>query len=165
MKVTQAQIARRVGMDVSSVNKILNRRPGPVFRSETVKKVFRVARELGYDFDRLKHAHRRRHSRRELNVGVELTVYRSNGDAHDQGMATIRDLSCTGARISDVQLTQGTIPVGPVPVRLRPMAKPLEGIELSGRIVRFLSERNASYAIEFGKLPSEALRRLQRTLK
>ena len=34
--VTQVEIAHRVGLDVSSVNKILNRRSGPVFRKETI---------------------------------------------------------------------------------------------------------------------------------
>jgi len=49
---TQLQIARRVGLDVSSVNKILNRVEGPIFRKETIKEVLSVARELGYNFDR-----------------------------------------------------------------------------------------------------------------
>ena len=40
--VTQSEIARQLGLDVSSVNKILNRRNGPVFRNETVKRVFDV---------------------------------------------------------------------------------------------------------------------------
>ncbi len=35
--VTQVEIARRVGLDVSSVNKILNRRTGPVFRKATIR--------------------------------------------------------------------------------------------------------------------------------
>ena len=62
MAVTQLEIARRVGLDVSSVNKILNRRPGPVFKKETIKQVFKVARELGYDFTRLKYHHKRHSS-------------------------------------------------------------------------------------------------------
>src|SRR6185295_20277173 len=70
--VTQVEIARRVGLDVSSVNKILNKRAGPVFRKETIRKVFRVAKDLGYDFGRLKYAHRRRFPRKELSLGVEL---------------------------------------------------------------------------------------------
>lgn len=49
---TQVEIARRCNLDVSSVNKILNRVDGPVFRKETVQKVFRIAREVGYDFNR-----------------------------------------------------------------------------------------------------------------
>ncbi len=50
--VTQQDIAKTVGLDVSSVNKILNRVPGPVFRKETVKAVFQIAKELGYNFKR-----------------------------------------------------------------------------------------------------------------
>ena len=61
--VTQSDIARQLGLDVSSVNKILNRRSGPVFRNETVNKVFEVAENLGYDLGKLKHQHRREHPR------------------------------------------------------------------------------------------------------
>jgi len=50
--VTQTEIAKAVGLDVSSVNKILNRCRGPVFRKETIRSVFKTAREMGYDFDR-----------------------------------------------------------------------------------------------------------------
>ena len=46
--VTQVQIAREVGLDVSSVNKILNRMPGPVFKDCTIKAVRRTARRLGW---------------------------------------------------------------------------------------------------------------------
>lgn len=47
--VTQTQIARRMKMDVSSVNKILNKSPGK-FRDTTVKRVLKLAEELGYEF-------------------------------------------------------------------------------------------------------------------
>jgi DNA-binding LacI/PurR family transcriptional regulator len=50
MGVTQKDISKRLGLDVSSVNKILNRRKGPVFRKETIKAVFEVAGQMGYDF-------------------------------------------------------------------------------------------------------------------
>lgn len=50
--VTQVQIARVVGLDVSSVNKILNKVPGPVFAKETKQRVFKVAKRMGYDFGR-----------------------------------------------------------------------------------------------------------------
>ena len=46
--VTQVEIARIAGLDVSSVNKILNRVNGPVFKKETVARVFRIAKKLGY---------------------------------------------------------------------------------------------------------------------
>lgn len=49
--VTQVMIAERVGLDVSSVNKILNRKSGPKFKDETIRKVRRAAKELGYKFN------------------------------------------------------------------------------------------------------------------
>ena len=48
MAATQVQIAQELGIDVSSVNKILNHRIGPVFRKETIQRVFRKAKELNY---------------------------------------------------------------------------------------------------------------------
>lgn len=47
-KVTQAEVAKKVGLDVSTVNKILNRVPGPSFAEATVKRVFKAAREMGW---------------------------------------------------------------------------------------------------------------------
>ena len=85
--ITQVEIARRVGLDVSSVNKILNKRQGPVFRKETIRKVFKIARDMGYDFGRLKYAHRRRFPRKEMSLGVELYVYHKDGSLYDQGVA------------------------------------------------------------------------------
>lgn len=53
MRVTQLDIAKEVGVDVSTVNKILNRKPGSLFRKETIADVFKVAKDLGYDSDRM----------------------------------------------------------------------------------------------------------------
>lgn len=73
--VTQAHIAERVGLDVSSVNKILNQVKGPVFRKETIKEVFAVARELGYDTAR-ETKHSLRAGKVELKAALE-DVYNS----------------------------------------------------------------------------------------
>ena len=102
MKVTQTEIARRVGMDVSSVNKILNRRVGSVFRKETVRKVLKVARELGYDFEKLKFHHRRQHPRKEVAIDAEVAVLMLDGSTYDEGTATIRDLSGSTRRTTRV---------------------------------------------------------------
>jgi transcriptional regulator with XRE-family HTH domain len=160
--VTQVEIARRVGLDVSSVNKILNRRAGPVFRKDTIKKVFKVARELGYDFSRLKYQHRRRHARKEVALGAELYIYGRDGKLYDQGVATIRDISLCGARISDVTLPLGTLPVEAFTVALRPMQKPVDDLELQGSIVRINTGGLVSYGIEFKSLDSSIEKKLKR---
>ena len=160
--VTQVEIARRVGLDVSSVNKILNRRPGPVFRKDTIKKVFKVAKELGYDFGRLKYQHRRRHPRREVALGAELSIYGKDGRLFDQGVATIRDISLCGARITDIALPLGSLPVEPFTIALRPMQKPVDDLELQGQIVRIHSNGSPSFGIQFASVDSTAERKLRR---
>lgn len=59
--VTQSDIARRVGIDVSTVSKILSKTRGPVFRPDTIAAVFKVARDMGYNIARpTKHSLQRR---------------------------------------------------------------------------------------------------------
>lgn len=45
---TQVDIAKACGLDVSSVNKILNDRRGPVFEKSTIQYVKETARKMGY---------------------------------------------------------------------------------------------------------------------
>ncbi len=49
--MTQKDIAKRLGINVTSVNKCLHKAPGAVFRKETIEAVFRTAHEMGYNFD------------------------------------------------------------------------------------------------------------------
>src|SRR5438477_12821698 len=85
--VTQVEIARRCKLDVSTVNKILNRRKGAVFKKETVTKVFKVARQLGYDLGQLKHAHQRVQARKKVGLPLEISIYRTDGSVQDRGKA------------------------------------------------------------------------------
>jgi transcriptional regulator with XRE-family HTH domain len=160
--VTQGEIARRLGLDVSSVNKILNKRPGPVFRKDTIKKVFKIARELGYDFGRLKYTHRRKFERHDVAIGAEVIIHGKDGAVYDQGVATIRDISLGGARVADLATPLGTLPTEPFTVTLRPMQKPYDDMELPGRIVRLHMNGSTTFGVEFTKLDAMAARKLKR---
>lgn len=46
--VTQMEIAQRLGLDVSTVNKVLNKAPRASFKKETVKAIFKMVKDLGY---------------------------------------------------------------------------------------------------------------------
>ena len=74
MGETQLRIARRLRLTVSTMNLILNRRRRFDFSRRTVKKVFRAAKELGFEFSRLKHRLFRRHPRKGVMAGVEVRV-------------------------------------------------------------------------------------------
>lgn len=160
--VTQVEIARRLNLDVSSVNKILNRRQGPVFRKETVKKVFRLARELGYDFAKLKHTHRRRYERRDVTIAAEIAFVSKDGTIHDQGIATIRDISESGARLTDLAMPLGTMPTEPFTISLRPMVRPLERVEFNGHIVRLRMNGQTTLGVEFDRVDSAAVKKLRK---
>src|SRR5262245_23108531 len=157
--VTQGEIARRLGLDVSSVNKILNKRPGPVFRKDTIRRVFRTAKELGYDFGRLKYTHRRQYERREVAIGAEVVIVAKDGAVYDQGVATIRDISLGGARVADLATPLGSLPTEPFTLTLRPMQKPLDDLELTGHIVRLNMNGVTTFGVEFAKLDSAASRK------
>lgn len=145
--VTQSDIARRVGLDVSSVNKILNQRPGPVFRKETIKKVLQAARQLGFKFDRLKHQHRRSHDRKPTRETVEISVFKSDGAPHDRGQAVLEDISPVGARLGHVSLPSNTIPLGPVVVSIQRKG---DSAPKRGQLVRVVpSNGTASMGITF----------------
>jgi hypothetical protein len=146
--VTQVELARTLGLDVSTVNKILNRRPGLRFRKETIRQVFQMAKSLGFDFNRIKHPHRRRHPRAESHVPSQVLIYSTSGDLLEQGAAIIRDLSPGGALLSDIKLPSSSLPVIPFTVGLRSRSTATD-TEVRGRVVRFNTTSRVTLGIEF----------------
>jgi hypothetical protein len=137
---TQNDIAARCGLDVSSVNKILRRTSGPKFNANTVRKVFQAARELGYNFERIKFAHRRGHARQEVNRPVQMTIYRPDKSVFSSGHATIREISLSGAVLKGVVLSKQVIPIAPHTIGLVFELGPAERLEVRGFPVRFFQD-------------------------
>lgn len=145
---TQRDIARRLSLDVSTVNKILRNAPGPAFNKDTARRVWAVARELGYDFERLRHQHRRRHARRLGRKSVTLAVYRQDGTLLDLGRAVLVQISRSGARLDHVRLPKESLPLKGFVIGIRI----LDGYsgELHGRLARVFEARQGnSIAIQF----------------
>ena len=136
MVATQVEIARRAGLDVSSVNKILNRRRGPVFKQATIDKVFRLAKQLGYSLDRLKRSHGRAHERRKAGFTGKLALHAKDGSQYDQGTCLVSDIAACGASLVDVELPKGKLPVEPFTIRLELTGKKEEVLQIRGRVVR-----------------------------
>lgn len=141
--VTQLEVARRAGVDVSTVNKILHRKPGPKFHRATIAKVFKSARSLHYPVDALKHAHRRTDNRRTVNLHCEVTIYRG-AIVHDKGTAMLRELSTQGARIGNISTAMNTLPLEPFTIGIRPLGWELE---LQGTLIRFHASESLSLGI------------------
>ena len=165
MAVTQLDIAKRVGLDVSSVNKILNRRPGPVFKRETIKQVFKIARSLGYNFGKLKYHHRRGAPRKEVLIPLDLSIYNADGTLWDKGAAIVKDVSLSGALLTAMVLPQQAIPLHPHTIGIRMLEGPLAGVEILSRAVRLShGSQGMNLAVEFLRTEEVKLRKLKKIL-
>ena len=165
MAVTQLDIAKRVDLDVSSVNKILNKRPGPVFKKETIKQVFKVARDLGYDFGKLKYHHRRMAVRKAITIPLELTIYNEDGSLWDKGAAIVKDVSLSGALLTAVVMPQQSIPLRPHTIGIRMLDGELKGVEILSRPVRLSSSaQGMNLAVEFLRTEELKIKKLKKIL-
>lgn len=133
--VTQSDIARKLGIDVSSVNKILNRRKTG-FKPETVRRVFRVAKALGFRFERLKYIHRRRFERKRVQLEADLLIFGADGSEIDRGRCIIDDIAVCGASLVRVELRNSCLPLRQVTLSLRLQLKQNKTLELRGVVVR-----------------------------
>jgi hypothetical protein len=146
--VTQVEIARTLGVDISTVNKILNRTPGYKFRKETIKRVYSMAKSLGYNVHALKHRHQRMHARAQTELPSELLIYGQDGNVKERGEAVIRNLSNGGALVSDIRLPSSTLPITPFSVGLR-SRDGQAGREFRGQVRRFSLQPRMAVGIQF----------------
>ena len=58
-QVTQQDIAEKLGLDRTTVNKILNGGQSEIIRKETVDNVMKTAHKMGYDFSKLRRYYKR----------------------------------------------------------------------------------------------------------
>jgi len=162
-RVTQKEIAFRAGVDVSTVNKILRRTPGSSFGNETIRRVFRIARELGYDVGLLRHAHRRTCSRKQVKIQADVVFYLEDGSLFDRGKAIVREISLSGALLSDVTLPRRVFPAAPFRAVLR--IRIGKSHEVAGRVVRLLHGAGLQLGIKFVELAPAARAALTKLLR
>jgi hypothetical protein len=135
-------------------------------RTQKIQEVHRVARELGYDLDRLKHSHLRRDERRNPMIPVEFSVYRPDGALYDRGTAVVRNLSVSGALLIALVLSRQAIPLTPHTIGLRPLGTPAPMPELLGRAVRFdYAGSSLGLAVEFLKGQEAVATEIRRTFR
>ncbi|MHC5039445.1 MAG: helix-turn-helix domain-containing protein [Planctomycetota bacterium] len=140
MSVSQAEIAAHLGLARSTVTKILNQFPNNRASKETVKRVFKAAREMGYDFGNLRNIHRRRADRKKVNLPVLLRIDLQDGNGvFDTGTAILRDLSPYGALLASVHTEKGALPLLPFTLHIE-LSGPLQGVTIRARTIRFISD-------------------------
>ena len=162
MAVTQLEIARRVGLDVSSVNKILNRRPGPVFKKDTIKQVFKVARELGYLHPSLITSNRRESSRRKAEVTGRVQVMIGTNTVYDEGEIDIDEVSMSGMLLRNFRTKKKTLPMDRFKFNVEVDEGKLKGFKARCKLVRFSdNEDEFALAVKFDSLDEDAKDKLK----
>lgn len=140
MHVSQQVIADILGLDRTTVNKVLNGHPSMITSKKTVESVVRVAREMGYDFARLRKKYKRKFERKSVKIRSELEIFLADsGSLFDRGWCTINNLTPDGALVSNVWVLSGAFPLQPFTVKLKVMETILKGVEGQFEVIRFRS--------------------------
>ncbi len=165
MAVNHEEIAERLGLARSTVTKILNQLPYNRASSDTIQKVFQTARELGYDFSRLRNIHRRRGARKNVNIRAKLHIGLREGGTFDTGTARIRNLNNFGALLTDIETAKMAFPLVPFDLIVEILDPPLHGIEMECQVVRLVSKRSVEVGVNFLKLKASCESRIVEYLK
>jgi len=111
MKVNQQAIADFLGLDRTTVTKILNRDPKYSASEATKERVFRAAEILGYDFTTIRRPFKREYGRTELNCKAGMTITLEDGTVFDSGAAVVKNLSVGGALLTSIKLSKQVLPL------------------------------------------------------
>lgn len=164
-RVRQEDIAQKLGIDRTTVSKILNRDPRYGASKDTRDKVFALAEKLGYDFVAVRRPYRREHRRAEVNAPAEFTIFVEDSKVFDEGECVVRNLSIGGALLSDIRSSKRALPLAEFVVRLR--LKEAEGLaDLEGecelaRFARGAERGEPEIGVRFINLPAGARRRIR----
>ena len=154
---TQTEIAAKAGVHRSTVSKVLNRVRNHRVSQETVIKILKAAKQLGYDPKNLRGSPERRScERRDVNVKAEIEIVLKGGRIFAKGEAVIRNLSFAGALLGDVMTTTGHLPMEPFFARLTIQDKSGDRVGFKADFVRIQSGGNLEFGIQFDRLSRPA---------
>jgi len=143
--VKKVEIAKKLGLHVATVSRILNEVPEYRASKETVRKVFDTAREMGYDFERQKRFYKRKHQRFSTNELVKLHARISDGKilTHEARMVNMGE---GGLLLSEFRPKIVTLPLREGDLTLEIASGVLKGVKASCHVVR-VGKHNNSFGI------------------
>jgi hypothetical protein len=143
--VKKIEIAKKLGLHVATISRILNQVPDYRASKETVRRVFKVARDMGYDFERQKRFYQRKYRRTTTNARVKLRARLSDGTVitHDARMV---NMGKGGVLLADFHPRIVTIPMQEENLVLEIVSGRLKGIKAACEVVR-VGRYNRSFGI------------------
>ncbi len=95
---------------------------------------------------RIERDNKRKASRRLTCMKTDVWIYQENGSVIDSGEAVVRNISTTGALVTDLKLQSGAIPVKPFKIHLTLKVSGKGGVGVVCKPVRFTSD---GYGVRF----------------
>jgi hypothetical protein len=143
--VKKIEIAKRLGLHVATVSRILNEVPEYRASKETVRRVFETARDMGYDFERQKRFYRRKHRRSSIDARVKLHARIPDGVPiiHDAHMVNIGK---GGALLVGFRPRILTLPMREEDLVVEVVSGTLKGVRAVCEVVR-VGRHNGSFGI------------------
>lgn len=161
-KVTQEDIARICKIDQGSVSRILNEDTRDSFAEETVRRVFKVAREIGYLHPSLLTSNRRESQRRKAGVRGRVAIVIGTSTVFDEGTVEIDEISLSGMLLRNFHTRKRALPMDRFKFDIEIQEGRLKGFQCRCKLVRFSeNEDEFALAVKFDSLDEHAKERLK----
>jgi transcriptional regulator with XRE-family HTH domain len=165
-RVTQEDIARSCKIDQGSVSRILNEDTRDSFADDTVQKVFRTARELGYLHPSLITSNRRESSRRKAQVTGKVQILIGTNTVYDEGQIDIDEISMSGMLLKNFRTKKKTLPMDRFKFIVEIDDGRLKAFRCRCKLVRFSdNEDEFALAVKFDSLDEEAKERIKQFVR
>lgn len=104
--------------------------------------IFKAAARSKEFFDHLE-AHYRECKRKKVDIDADVGLVLEDGTVYSEGTAKVKDVSPSGALLSELALNKEAFPVKPFIVDLKMRSPGYEGIRFRCKPVRFVAEEKA----------------------
>jgi transcriptional regulator with XRE-family HTH domain len=165
-RVTQEDIARVCKIDQGSVSRILNEDTRDSFAEETIQRVFKAARELGYLHPSLVTSNRRESGRRKAELRGRVQIVIGTNTIYDEGEIDIDEISMSGMLLRNFRTKKRTLPMDRFKFNVEVTEGRLKGFKCRCKLVRFSdNEDEFALAVKFDSLDEHAKEKLKGFVK
>jgi len=123
-RVKQSDVARYVGLERTTVSRILNRAPGYSYNEQTKIKVFKAAEKLGYRNQCMFRTQRRIAKRKKIHGKVRINVRLMDNSLFSTFEGVAEDISSSGMLLKP--FPGGKMPTEPFYLEITLLNKPEE---------------------------------------
>jgi transcriptional regulator with XRE-family HTH domain len=165
-KVTQQDLARLCKVDQGSVSRILNKDTRDSFADDTVKKVFRIARESGYLHPALVSSNRRASPRKKAAVLANVSMVIGANTVFDSGVVEVDEVSMSGMLLRGFQTRKQSMPMDRFRFDVEVTNGKLKGFRARCQLVRFTGNENEfAVAVKYDVMDNASVEKLKVFLK